>query len=70
MPSLHWFTLDRGTGGGPSLFSYANRTTADFFWNDWLFSVVITIAAFITVLLILSPAYKHQLKTISLVNCF
>ena len=67
MPSLNWFSLNRGSSGGPAYFSYANRTTAACFWNDWLFAVVITVVAFVTLLLILSPSYKHQLKTISLV---
>lgn len=67
MPSLNWFSLNR-VDGGPSYFGNANRTSASLYWNDWLFGVVVTAAAFITVLLLLSPIYKHQWRTICLVT--
>lgn len=67
MPSLNWFSLNR-VDGGPSYFGNANRTSASLYWNDWLFGVVVTAAAFITVLLLLSPIYKHQWRTICLVR--
>ena len=66
MPSLNWFTLNRPEGG-PTLFSSVNRSSAWIFWNEWLFGVVIAVASFITVLLLLSPTYKHRWKTVSLV---
>jgi len=67
MPSLNWFNLNR-VDGGPSYFGNSNRLSASLYWNDWLFGVVITAAAFITVLLLLSPIYKHQWRTVSLVS--
>ena len=67
MPSLNWFTLNR-LDGGPTFFSGTNRSSASVFWNEWFFGVVITIASLITVLLLLSPAYKHRWKTVSLAS--
>lgn len=67
MPSLNWFSLNR-VDGGPSYFGNVNRLSASSYWNEWLFGVVITAAAFVTVLLLLSPIYKHQWRTVSLVR--
>ena len=67
MPSLQWFSLNR-ENGGPAYFGEPNRTVAAFGWNQWLFGVVITIASFLTILIILSPAFKYKWKTLSLVS--
>ena len=69
MPSLNWFSLNRPDGGAAYFWHY-NRTSAPLYWNDWLYGVVITAAAFLTILVILSPAYKQRWMTLSLVRFF
>ena len=67
MPSLHWFDLSRDDGG-PAYFWNLNRTKAPLYWNEWFYGVLITAAAFTTILLILSPSHKYQWKTLAMVR--